>query len=115
VEIGFCTGITMKIDSPIIKKYKIGSSTPALLAQGNQTFTVHIDKMYIDNTYMTLANTQTIVATIIFYPTGSTSTGDAKITLNNVKFNAAQVSGDAEGVVMEGLDGEGDSITLGTV
>ena len=115
MEIGFCTGITMKIDSPIIKKYKIGSSTPALLAQGNQTFTVHIDKMYIDNTYMTLANTQTIVATIIFYPTGSTSTGDAKITLNNVKFNAAQVSGDAEGVVMEGLDGEGDSITLGTV
>jgi len=105
----------MKIDSPIIKKYKIGSSTPALLAQGNQTFTVHIDKMYIDNTYLTIANAQTIVTTIIFYPTGSTSTGDAKITLNNVKFNAAQVSGDSEGVVMEGLDGEGDSISLGTV
>lgn len=105
----------MKIDSPLIKKYKFGSSTPALLAQGNQTFAVHIDKMYIDNTYMTLAANQTIVATIIFYPTGTTSAGDAKITLNNVKFNAAQVSGDAEGVVMEGLDGEGDSITPGTV
>ena len=115
MEIGFCTGITMKIDSPLIKKYKFGSSTPAFLAQGKQTITVHIDKMYIDNTYMTLAANQTIVATIIFYPTGSTSTGDAKITLNNVKFNAANVTGDAEGVVMEGLDGEGDSISLGTV
>jgi hypothetical protein len=86
-----------------------------LKAPGNQKFKVKIDKMYIDNTYLTLIVNQTITATIIFYPTGTTSTGDAKITVNNVTWDAAGVTGDAEGVIMESLSGEGDSISLGTV
>jgi len=105
----------MSIDNELIKAYKIGSSTPALLAQGKQTFKVHIDKMYIDNTYATIVNAQTVTATVIFYPAGSTSAGNPKITINNVKWASGSVKGDNEGIVMESLDGEGDSVSLGTV
>jgi len=111
-EIGFCTGVKVGIDVDLIKEYKMGSDKPALLDSGNKSFTVSIDKMFIDSTYATDVLNGTKV-TIEVRPAG-TGTGKPKITLSNVVLTSWEMTAEQDGVVMESVEGEGDGITFGT-
>jgi len=68
--------------------------------------------MYIDNTYATDVLNGTEV-TIVVRPAG-TGSGKPEITLSNVVFNSWGLSIAQDGVVMESVEGEAKSMTLGT-
>lgn len=111
-DIGYATGVKVSIDVDLVKEYKIGSDKPAVLESGNKSFSVSIDKMYIDN-----AHAQDVLngskVSIVVLPAGS-GTGKPKITLNNVVFTSWELTIDQDGVVMESVEGEGTEITFAT-
>jgi len=111
-EIGYATGIRASIDVDLIKAFKLGSDKPAVLESGNKSFTVRIDKMYIDSTYATDVLNGTKVA-IDVLPAGS-GAGKPKITLTNVVLTGWDLTIDQDGVIMESVEGEADGITFGT-
>ena len=111
-EIGYATGIRATIDVDLIKAFKLGSDKPAILESGNKSFTVRIDKMYIDSTYATNVLNGTKV-TIDVLPAGS-GAGKPKITLTNVVLTGWDLTIDQDGVIMESVEGEADGITLAT-
>jgi hypothetical protein len=111
-EIGYCTGVRVGIDVDLVKEFKMGSDKPAVLESGNKSFTVSIDKMYLDSTYATDVLNGTKV-TIEVRPAG-TGTGKPKITISNVILTGWDLTIDQDGVIMESVEGEGDNITFGT-
>ena len=111
-EIGFCTGVTVGIDVDLIKMYRIGSDKPVVLSSGNKTFTVRIDKAYIDNAYASDVLSGATVS-IEIQPAG-TGTGKPKITLSNVVFTGWDLTVTQDGVIMERIDGEASDITFAT-
>ena len=111
-EIGFCTGVRAGIDVDLVKAYKIGSDLPAVLESGNKTFTVRVDKMYIDSTYATDVLNGTKI-TIEVRPSG-TGTGEPKITLSNVVLTSWDLTIDQDGVILESIEGEAGSLAFGT-
>jgi hypothetical protein len=90
----------------------MGSDKPAILKDGNKSFRVRVEKMFIDSTYATNVLNGTSV-TIEVRPAG-TGTGKPKITLSNVIFTRWEMTADQDGVIMESVEGEGDGLTLGT-
>jgi hypothetical protein len=112
VEIGYLTGLTLGIDIDLIKAYKIGSDKPIVLSAGNKTFTLRIDKMYIDNAYASDVLGGTPVS-IEVQPAG-TGVGKPKITLSNVVFTSWELSVEQDGVIMERVEGEAGDITFAT-
>jgi len=112
VEIGYATGVTVSIDVDLIKEYQIGSDAPAIVAPGTKTYSVSIDKMFIDNAWAEQVKAGTEVSLEIA-PAGAT-TGKPKITLNGVIFTGWEISIDAEGVIMESVEGEAKEIVFGT-
>ena len=111
-EVGYAKGVRVSIDVDLIKEYKIGSDTPAVLEAGNKSFNVSIDKMWIDDTYADKVLNGTKVSVVI-HPEG-TGSGKTEITISNVVLNSWELSIEQDGVVMESVEGEGDSITFGT-
>jgi hypothetical protein len=111
-EIGYCTGVRVDINVDLYKEYKMGSDKPAILKDGNKSFRVRVEKMFIDSTYATNVLNGTSVS-IEVRPAG-TGTGKPKITLSNVIFTRWEMTADQDGVIMESVEGEGDGLTLGT-
>lgn len=111
-EVGYCEGVTVGIDVDLIKEYTLGSDKPSVLEDGNKSFTVSIDKMYIDSTYATDVLNGTAV-TIEVRPEG-TGAGKPKITISNVILNSWELSITQDGVIMESVSGEGKDLTFGT-
>ena len=114
-SIGYCKNITVSIDADLIKDYFINATTPdqpAFIASGNKSFKVSIERAWIDTTY---ANniTQGTALTVEVYPQG-TATGKPKITLSNVIFTSYEMTITQDGIIMESMEGEGSSITIGT-
>jgi hypothetical protein len=110
--IGFATGITSDITADLIKEFKMGSNKAAILAQGNQSFKVGCDMMYIDNTYASMVYAGTPV-TLIIAPAGTT-TGNPKITIPNVVFSAFNFKADQKGIITGKVTGEGTDWQAGT-
>lgn len=110
--IGSCTNVSVSIDVDLIKEYYLGSDKPGVLEAGNKTFSVSIEKAYIDGTYASdvLAGNK---VTIEVRPEG-TGTGKPKITLSNVVFTSWEMSVAQDGIIMESIDGEGTDIAWGT-
>jgi len=111
-DVGYAQGVTLSLDADLIKEYKMGDDKPAVLSSGNKTISVSIDKMYIDKTYAeNLMNGTTV--DVVIRPAG-TGSGEEEITVSNVVFTSFEMTITQDGVVMESLSGEGDSITFGT-
>ena len=111
-DVGYAKGVTIGIDVDLIKDYVIGSDTPAVLEAGNKSFSVSIEKMFIDNTYaQDVLNGAKV--NIVVRPAG-TGSGLPEITISNVVLNSWELSIEQDGVVMESVSGEGDSISFGT-
>ena len=111
-DVGYAKGVTVSIDVDLIKDYAIGSDTPVVLEAGNKSFSVSIEKMYIDNTYAQDVLNGTKV-NIVVRPAG-TGSGLPEITISNIVLNSWGLSIEQDGVVMESVEGEGDSITFST-
>ena len=111
-DVGYAKGVRVSIDVDLIKDYVIGSDTPAVLEAGNKSFSVSIEKMYIDNTYAQDVLNGTKV-NIAVRPAG-TGSGLPEITISNVVLNSWELSIEQDGIVMESVEGEGDSITFST-
>lgn len=110
--IGYATGVTTSIDVDIIKAYNLGSDKPVVLESGNKSFSVSIERMYIDSAFASDVLSGTKV-TIEIRPQG-TGTGKPKITLSNVVFNSWEMEITQDGVIMESVEGEGTDIAFGT-
>jgi len=112
-EIGYAEGVTLSISSDLIKEYKIGSDKPAVLEAGNKTFEISIDMMYIDKSYAEKVLGGDTV-TVEIAPSGSTATGEEKITVSSVVFSSWELTIAQDGVIMERVSGEGKSVSFGT-
>lgn len=107
---GSAKGVTIGISADLIKDYCFGSGQdPNVLAQGNRSYPVSIDTLYIDETWAEKVLAGTPI-TLEVYDTGS-PTGK-KYTLNNVVLNNWEAIFPQDGVVGEGFSGEGKTITL---
>ena len=111
-DVGYAKGVSVSVDRDTVKEYKIGSDKPAVLEPGNQTFSVSINKMWIDKTYVEKVLNGTKVSVVI-RPEG-TGSGKTEITVSNVVFKSWELTIDQDGVVMESVEGEGDDLTPNT-
>ena len=68
--------------------------------------------MWIDKTYADKVLNGTKVSVVV-RPEG-TGSGKTEITISNVVFNSWELSIEQDGVVMESVSGEGDSMTIST-
>ena len=110
VEIGYCKGVTIGIEAGLIKDYKIGDDDPAVLESGNKGFPITIEKMYIAKTYADLIITTPTKFDLVLLPAG---TGDT-YTVKNVVLTRWNMRIVQDGIILEGLEGRGDDITLPT-
>jgi hypothetical protein len=106
---GAAKGLTMGISVDLIKDYVIGSQDPNVLAAGNRSYPISIDTLFVDKTYATLVLNGTAI-TILVWPSGS-PTGE-EYTLNNVVLTNWEKAISQDGVILEGISGEGKTITL---
>jgi len=111
-EIGYAQGIRVGISADLIKEYRIGSDKPEVLSDGNKTFTVSIDMMYIDKSYADKVLNGTAI-TVVIRPAG-TGSGLEEITINNVVLTSWELTISQDGVILETVEGEGKDITFGT-
>jgi len=111
-DIGYAKNIRLGVESSLIKDYVIGDTDPAVLEPGNYSYTVRIERMWIDKTYMEKVINGTKV-TVVVMPEGS-GAGKTQITLNNVVLNRFELNIVQDGVVMESVEGEGKGIEIGT-
>ena len=111
-DVGYAKNVRVGIESSVIKDYVIGSTDPAVLEFGNYTYTVRIEKMWIDKTYADKVKAGTKV-TIVVRPEG-TGSGKTEITLSDVVLNRFELNIAQDGVVMESVEGEGKSMTIST-
>jgi len=112
-EIGDDQNVTISIDAALLKQYKFGSANPSFLASGNKTYSISIEKAYIDNTYANDVLNGSEV-TIEVRPEGD-GTGKPKWTLSGVIFNSWELGIAQEGIELESLSGEGKELTYGTL
>ena len=111
--IGYAKGVSVSIGVDLIKEYAMNSNKPALLEDGNQSYKVSVESMYVDNTYATVVLTGDAVD-IELDPAG-TGTGKPKVTVKNVVFTSWKLDQKLNGVVMQSMEGEGDDLQLGTL
>ena len=111
-DVGYAKNVRLGAEAGIIKDYVIGDSDPAVLEYGNYTYTVRIEKMWIDKTYMEKVLNGTKVS-IVVRPEG-TGSGKTEITLSNVVLNRFELNIAQDGVVMESIEGEGKGVTIST-
>ena len=111
-DIGYARGVTVRLDAALIKDYQIGDDDPAILKSGNKTYSVSIERMYIDNSYASDVLNGTAVS-IVVRPAG-TGTGKPEITISGVVFSRWELTITQDGVVMERVEGEGTDMTFGT-
>jgi hypothetical protein len=111
--IGYAIGVhSAGVKADLIKEFALGSPKAAILAQGNMHFSVDVEKMFIDSTYITQVMGGTPVD-FVLAPAG-TSAGNVKITIKNVVLTVYDYKADQKGVVTEKVSGEGTDFQTGT-
>ena len=114
--IGFLTDFTTDIKAEVIKEYVCQSApTPAFLASGNQSNTFKASALFVPSLYAALLNDvlNGTVVTVIWGPQGTT-TGNPKITYNNVILTAYSVKNGQKGTIANDISGEAQTITPGS-
>ena len=111
-DVGYAKNVRLGVESSLIKDYVISDTDPAILEPGNYSYTVRIEKMWIDKTYLEKVINGTKVSVVVM-PEG-TGTGKTQITLNNVVLNRFELNITQDGAVMESVEGEGKGIEVTT-
>ncbi|MEM3618457.1 MAG: phage tail tube protein [Candidatus Bathyarchaeia archaeon] len=110
--IGSVKNVSISLSADLIKEYVLGDDKPDTLASGNKTFSISIEKLYVDKTFAEDVLNGTAV-TIEVYPEGI-GTNKPKITLNDVVLNSWDFEMAQDGVIGESVSGEAKSIEFGT-
>ena len=111
--IGYAKGVSISIGVDLIKDYSMDSNKPAIVEDGNQSYKVSVESMYVDNSYATVVLTGDAVD-IELDPAGP-GTGKPKVTVKNVVFTSWKLDQKQNGVVMQSMEGEGDDLELGNL
>lgn len=111
--IGYAKGVSVSISVELIKDYAMESNKPAILEDGNQSYKVTVESMYVDNTYASLVLAGDPVD-IELDPAGN-AVGKPKLTVKNVVFTNWKLDQKQTGVVMQSMDGEGDDLEPATI
>jgi hypothetical protein len=111
--IGYAKGVSVSIGVELVKDYALNSNKPAIVEDGNQSYKVSVESMYVDNTYAQVVLTGDPVD-IELDPAGA-ATGKPKVTVKNVVFTNWKLDQKQTGVVMQSMEGEGDDLQLGTI
>ena len=114
VPIGYCRGVTTTFTAEAVKDYSLDDVAPAVLETGNQTYTVSIEKLFVDSEYANLLLNGTKFD-IELGPKGTTPPGEPKITLNDVVMTSWKIeTPKMTGAVIENIEAEAASVTIGT-
>ena len=108
-EIGYCKGVRVSANADLIKDYILGQATPAVLESGNQSFPISVDKMYIDSDYGQALIDGTKIQFSI-NPEGTATGAEKLIELKNVVLSSWELTIVQDGLVLEAVGGEGDSL-----
>ena len=109
-DVGYAQGVRVGISVDLIKEYKIGSDKPEVLEDGNKSFTVSFDAMYIDKTYAEDVLNGTAV-NVVIRPAG-TGSGLEEITISDVVLTSWEMTITQDGVILESVAGEGKNIAF---
>jgi hypothetical protein len=110
--VAYAQNVNTSLDQDLIKEYILGQQNPAILAAGLQSYKISCGKLFADFSFMTLVSAGT-ASSWILGPAGST-TGSPKVTLTGVILKTWTMKWDQKGVVLEDVNGEGQSIQTGT-
>jgi len=111
--IGKVKNITLTATEDVIKDYSMDQVTPEVLAPGDLTLEFTAEKLWVDSVYVNLLLNQTYTGiSIIIYPAGKNS-GETAFTLTNVILSRWNLTADKDGVVLSGIRGEGQTLTVG--
>ena len=110
--IGYAKNVRTGIEANIIKDFTIGSKDPSILEYGNKSYPIRIEKMFVDITYANYMTNETKI-TLVAQPLG-TGSGKPEITYNDVVLSRWELNITQDGVVLESVEGEAKSITVGT-
>ncbi|MGA3192663.1 MAG: hypothetical protein ABSD73_09165 [Candidatus Bathyarchaeia archaeon] len=110
--IGYAQGVTEDVTADLIKEFQLNSDHPALLAAGNKSFKIAVDRMYIDTFFAQVMYGNQVVDFVIG-PAG-TSVGLPKITIKNVVLIAHNIKVDQKGIVGQKITGEGNDRIVST-
>lgn len=113
IAIGYAKDVSVSIEVELVKDYAMDSNKPAIVEDGNQSYKVSVESMYVDNTYAQVVLTGDSVD-IELDPAGA-GTGKPKITVKGVVFTSWKLDQKQTGVVMQSMEGEGNDLELGTL
>ncbi len=101
--VAYGKNISVKLTAEAVKDYSMDSAAPAMLASGKQTYTFSIERLYVDETYLSalLAGTPLTVA---FWASGSAA--GTEVTLTGAIITSAEHSAGESGGVLEKVSGE---------
>lgn len=108
-NIGYAKNVKLGANGNLIKEYTLESNKPKVLEQGNLSFPVSIEKLFVDSTHVTQVLNGSKVD-LKLTPSDSSVTYTAK----NVIFNSWELTVVQEGIIAEKVSGEGDDLTVTT-
>ncbi len=112
VVIAYGKNISVKMTAEAVKDYSMDAAAPAVLGSGKQWYTFSIERLYVDEAYLTLLLAGTTF-TINFAPAGTTGTlPGVEMTLCIVT-SAEHTAGESAGV-LEKVSGEAKTCALET-
>lgn len=105
--VGYAKNCKIGINGNLIKEYAIDQgNTPAMLEQGNLSFPVSIEALFIDSTHANQVLAGTPIDLEVKPKSGGTYTVNA-VVLSNWELSVTQ-----EGAVLQKVSGEGKSISI---
>jgi hypothetical protein len=107
--IGYGKNITVGAAAEMIKVYSMDSLTPAVTGAGKQSFTWSMERLFTDETYISLlmAGTQ---FDLIFAPEGTPTTSTAYETWKNCSILKCERSASEDGGLLEKISGEAEDV-----
>jgi hypothetical protein len=112
--IAYVEDVETSLDQDLIKEYCFGQQNPAILAAGLQSYKVSMKRMFTDMSIFNLVSAGTAMQVIVGPAGTTTGQGNPKITLTGFIMKTWNIKFDQKGVVLENVNGEGQSIQAGT-
>jgi hypothetical protein len=115
VTVGKLRNWTFGIAQGLIKDYSIDSLDPAVLTGGERSYPFSAEMLWVNSVHANSILAQAVTGvTVAFYPAG-TGSGEMLWTLSNAVFSGTEISGNKDGVTMQNVKGEGQTLAISKV
>ena len=105
---GYAKSVKIGVSASIVKEYSLDSQDPALLKQGNRSYPVSIESLFIDSSKANLVLAGEPVDLDV------TPDGGLKYTVDDVVLSDWELEVTDGGALLQNVRGEGASITIAT-